>query len=133
MSDQFVASPCSNASDRRPSSASTNHSMDSSHLQSAQSSHCIIPQTQNFALEPTHLPLSRQPSDPFLWGHGLDNLKTSQSIRNNPEFQEILCQLQRAESFGWNISEQNQSQLAASLSEILFRSMKDRVDAPQMQ
>ena len=62
MSDQFVASPCSNASDRRPSSASTNHSMDSANLQSAQSSQCLIPQTQNFGFEPTHVPLSRQPS-----------------------------------------------------------------------
>lgn len=65
-------------------------------------------------------------SDPFQWT-GIDALKPNGSIRNNPEFQEILSQLQKAESFGWNMTEQNQTQLAASLSEFLFKSMKDKV------
>lgn len=59
-------------------------------------------------------------------------MKASGSIRNNPEFQEILSQLQKAESFGWNISERNQSQLAASLSEFLFKSMKERAESAPM-
>ncbi|CAG5099459.1 Oidioi.mRNA.OKI2018_I69.XSR.g16534.t1.cds [Oikopleura dioica] len=69
--------------------------------------------------------LSRQVSDPFKSCNLTDPQGLTRSTKNTPEFQEILRQLKKAESNNWEIPG-NHHQLAASLSEILFRSFREQ-------
>ena len=58
--------------------------------------------------------------DPLQWS--IDNLKLSQaSMRDNPEFQQILSQLKNAESQNWQIDEKSRTSLAFSLSQFMFK------------
>ena len=59
-------------------------------------------------------------SDPMQWS--IDNLKLPESsMRDNPEFQEILNQLKMAESQNWQIDEESKTNLAISLSQFMFK------------
>ena len=52
----------------------------------------------------------------------IDNLKLPESsMRDNPEFQEILNQLKMAESQNWQIDEESKTNLAISLSQFMFK------------
>ena len=52
----------------------------------------------------------------------IENLKLPEtSMRDNPEFQEILNQLKMAESQNWQIDEESKTNLAISLSQFMFK------------
>jgi len=127
-SDAPVASPSSSnhsepfQSPIENSSSSISDTIQQASPQVVQSSSNLSSQGQK---EGHKLLLSRQVSDPFKSCNLADPQGLTRSTKNTPEFQEILRQLKKAESNNWEIPG-NHHQLAASLSEILFRSFRDQ-------